>query len=153
MREILTLEKLVDNFIWNREIIDSISNNNALSINYMINKEWFEYLSTPNFIKYILLDNIFCYNWEVDIKNLINNIENIEIDFYIEPYLTHYDEDTLWTYFYFYEYTNVKNWDKDIIQILKRSQYEWLYKLYYDTLNNFIIYIRHYYHKEIIGIK
>lgn len=145
MSEKNNLEELVNDFIWNRNIIDKVSNDNALTISYLVSMSWYDYIPKSDFIKSLLLWNIFNYNWEVEIKNLIYNIENIKLDDYIIPIITKKAEDTVWTYFYFNEYINIRSWDKDIIEILKRAQYEWLHKLYYDTLNQFLIYIKNYY--------
>ena len=93
-------------------------------------------------IKWFLINNSLFWNSQTDISKALYKIQNFNLAEYIEWEINIYDEDLLNSYYYFDNWTDVREWDKDVIYILKRAQYEWYDELYSDILNNFLEFIK-----------
>lgn len=142
MKNITCLENVVGEFINNEERIDSIIENNSSVMEYLI-KYW-DYKNSNYVwvIKWFLINNSLFWNSQTDISKALYKIQNFNLAEYIEWEINIYDEDLLNSYYYFDNWTDVREWDKDVIYILKRAQYEWYDELYSDILNNFLEFIK-----------
>ncbi len=142
MKNITCLENVVGEFINNEERIDSIIGNNSSVMDYLI-KYW-DYKNSNYVwvIKWFLINNSLFWNSQTDISKALYKIQNFNLAEYIEWEINIYDEDLLNSYYYFDNWTDVRKWDKDVIYILKRAQYEWYDELYSDILNNFLEFIK-----------
>ena len=142
MKNITCLENVVGEFINNEEIIDSIIGDNHSVMDYLIKYWEYKNLNYAWLVKWFLLNNSLFWNSQTDISKALYKIQNFNLAEYIEWEISIYDEDLINSYFYFDNWTEVKEWDKDVIYILKRAQYEWYDELYSDILNNFLEFIK-----------
>jgi len=143
MKNITCFENVVSEFMDNDEIIDSIIGNNRSVMDYLIKYWEYKNLNYAWLIKWFLLNSHLFWNSQTDISIVNYKIQNFNLSEYIEWELNVYDVDLLNSYYYFDNWTDVKKWDKDVIYILKRAQYEWYNNLYSDILNNFLTFIKY----------
>jgi len=146
--ENINKEKLLEEFLSNKEIVYKLLSENRKVFDYIIkwDKTWKTGIELMEEEIKDFIEETFFYDNDLNTKEeLLESIEDYDLYEYIDWKIDIYDEDLLNSYTYFQEFVEKEEQASDLLEILKKAQFDWYEKFYEDIRNEFVEFLGKYF--------